>query len=63
MAKAQLKTATYKPREAARVANVGVTAIYKGVQQGTIPHIKFGFKILIPKEAFHRWLDSCGASV
>lgn len=52
--------ATYKVGEAARVAGVGDLAIRKGIKEGTIPHIRFGRNILIPKNAFHNWLDSCG---
>jgi excisionase family DNA binding protein len=51
---------TYKVPEAAKVAGVGECAIRKGVAAGTIPHIRFGRNILIPKTAFLRWLDSCG---
>jgi excisionase family DNA binding protein len=52
--------ATYKVPEAARVAGVGNAAIRKGIKSGAIPHINFGRNVLIPKNAFHRWLDSCG---
>jgi excisionase family DNA binding protein len=52
--------ATYRVPEAARVAGVGNAAIRKGVHNGTVPHIRFGRNILIPRAAFHRWLDSCG---
>lgn len=52
--------ATYKAPEAARVARVGTKAIRRGVADGTIPHLRFGRNILIPRNAFHRWLDSCG---
>ena len=53
--------ATYKVPEAARVAGVGQSAIRIGIKQGRIPHIRFGRNVLIPKAAFIRWLDSCGA--
>jgi excisionase family DNA binding protein len=52
--------ATFKVAEAAKFAGVGTSAIRKGVSAGTIPHIRFGRNILIPKDAFGRWLDSCG---
>jgi excisionase family DNA binding protein len=52
--------ATYKVAEAARIARVGAGAIRRGIKAGSIPHIRFGRNILIPKNAFHRWLDSCG---
>lgn len=54
--------ATYKVPEAARIARVGTAAIRRGVHEGTIPHLKFGRNILIPKSAFHRWLDSGGGA-
>ena len=54
------QAATYKVPEAAAVAGVGDMAIRNGIKAGTIPHIKFGRNILIPKAAFHRFLDSCG---
>jgi excisionase family DNA binding protein len=54
--------ATYKVRDAAKVAGVGECAIRKGVAAGTIPHIRFGRNILIPKTAFLRYLDSCGGT-
>lgn len=53
--------AMYKVPEAARIARVGTAAIRKGVHAGTIPHLRFGRNILIPKSAFHRWIDSCGS--
>ena len=52
--------ATFKVPEAASYARVGQAAIYNGIHAGTIPHIKFGRNILIPKAAFIRWLESCG---
>lgn len=55
------QAATYKVAEAALVARVGTAAIRKGIHGGTIPHIRFGRNILIPKVAFHRWLNSCGS--
>jgi len=54
---------TYKVREAAKVAGSGEKGIYDGIAKGEIPHIRMGRNILIPKEAFHRWLDSCGGQV
>jgi len=54
------KRATYKVPEAAEVAGTGPKAIRDGIAAGKIPHMRFGRNILIPKAAFHRWLDSCG---
>ncbi len=52
--------ATYKVQEAAKVAGCGQKAIRDGVRDGRIPHLPLGRSILIPKNAFHEWLDSCG---
>jgi excisionase family DNA binding protein len=54
---------TLKVWEAAKLANVGDAAIYRGIAEGKIPHIKFGRNILLPRSAFLRWLDSCGNTV
>jgi len=53
--------ATFKVPEAAQVAGVGKRSIYKGIAAGEIPHLRFGRNILIPRTAFMRWLDACGA--
>jgi excisionase family DNA binding protein len=51
---------TLRVSEAARIAGSGERAIRLGVASGTIPHIRFGRNIVIPKRAFQLWLDSCG---
>jgi len=56
------QVATYKVPEAAQVARVGQSAIRKAIKMGRMPHVRFGRNILIPKSAFHKWLDSCGGS-
>jgi excisionase family DNA binding protein len=52
--------ATYKVTEAAKVAGTGERAIRNGIASGVVPHIWLGRRLLIPKNAFHRWLDSAG---
>ncbi len=52
--------ATYKVREAARIAGCGERAIRNGLASNRIPHLRLGRNILIPRNAFHLWLDSCG---
>jgi excisionase family DNA binding protein len=52
--------ATYKVPEAARVAGCGESAIRRGIRNGTIPHLRLGRTIIIPRNAFRVWLDSCG---
>ena len=46
--------------EAARVAGSGERAIRDGIKDGRIPHIRLSRNILIPKDAFHKWLESGG---
>jgi excisionase family DNA binding protein len=52
--------AVYKIRQAAKVAQVGTAAIYRGVAEGRIPHLRFGKTIVIPRTAFLDWLNNCG---
>lgn len=54
--------ATLKVAEAARYARVGTAAIYKGIHEGRIPCIRFGRLLLIPRAAFDKWLENCGAA-
>ncbi|WP_158750226.1 helix-turn-helix domain-containing protein [Acidobacterium sp. S8] len=53
--------ATLKISEAALIAGTGEKAIRKGIEDGSIPHLRFGRNILIPRSAFMRWLDNPGA--
>lgn len=54
--------AVYKVAEAAKMAGVGERSIRRGIEDNSIPHLRFGRNIVIPKAAFHAWLDSCGTS-
>ena len=54
---------TYSVPEAAAVAGLGVMAIYRGVKQGKIPHLKSGRVIRIPIHAFNQWVDSAGGQL
>jgi excisionase family DNA binding protein len=53
-------SAAYKVPEAARIARCGPRALYKLIEDGMLPHIRFGKNIIIPRAAFHRWLDNGG---
>jgi excisionase family DNA binding protein len=57
-----IERAVYKVPEAAKTAGVGERSIRRGIEDNTIPHLRFGRNIVIPKAAFHAWLDSCGTS-
>jgi hypothetical protein len=46
---------------------VGKTKISRGgwfaaIGRGEVPHLRIGRRILIPKHAFYRWLESAGAT-
>jgi excisionase family DNA binding protein len=49
---------TMKVPEAARIAGCGERAIRNGIEEGTIPHLKFGRNIVIPRSTFLAWLES-----
>lgn len=51
---------TLKVPEAAQIAGCGERAIRNGIDDGSIPHLRFGRNIVIPRSAFIRWLDSAG---
>jgi excisionase family DNA binding protein len=44
-------------REAARLAGLDVRSIYTQCTAGTIPHVRIGRRVLIPKKAFLDMLD------
>ena len=54
---------SYTVREAAKVTGFGVVAMYRGVREGTVPHIKIGRRIMIPHSALERWLDTAGGKL
>ncbi|HYI92079.1 MAG TPA: excisionase family DNA-binding protein [Bryobacteraceae bacterium] len=54
---------TYSVPEASAVSGLGITAIYRGVKDGRIPHIRAGRRICIPRFAFHQWIDTAGGQV
>jgi excisionase family DNA binding protein len=36
------------------------SSFYFGVRSGDIPHVRVGRRILIPRNAFNRWLEEAG---
>jgi len=58
--KAEVICETMKIPEAARVAGCGQRAIRNEIAAGVIPHLKFGRNIVIPKQAFLRFLNNAG---
>jgi excisionase family DNA binding protein len=59
-AKDEVQRRTYTVPEAAAVAGWGIMAVYRGVKAGTVPHIRSGRRICIPKFAWHAYIDSAG---
>jgi excisionase family DNA binding protein len=33
---------------------------YAAIARGEVPHLRLGHRIIIPRKAFERWLDSAG---
>jgi excisionase family DNA binding protein len=62
MPEAKIASVTFNVPEAAQTAGCGERAIRKGIDEGRIPHIRFGRNIRIPRSAFLRWIDSAGSS-
>ncbi len=46
------------PQEVARRLGIGKNAAYQMLAAGVIPHIRFGWKYLIPRSAFEEWLHA-----
>jgi excisionase family DNA binding protein len=41
---------------------VGRNLFYRMLQQNKVPNVRFGKRILIPREAPERWLETCGTA-
>ncbi|MGC2660236.1 MAG: helix-turn-helix domain-containing protein [Bryobacteraceae bacterium] len=50
------------PHDVAREYGFGVTAVYKMLGSGQMPHIRVGKRYLVPRSAIERWLETCGSS-
>lgn len=44
-------------REVASYMRVSLPTVYKLLSEGQIPHVKIGVRYIIPRYAFHEWLD------
>jgi len=47
-------------QEAARMLGVGRATAYEGVRTGVIPSVRIGRRLLVPRRALERLLDSAG---
>jgi excisionase family DNA binding protein len=53
---------TVSVRGAAKIIGIGEFAAYRGIKDGSIPHLKFGRKIRVPLAALSEWLKTAGAA-
>lgn len=54
----QLKPLTYKIEEAAQLLGIGRNHCYEAARRGDIPSIRIGRRLLIPRAALDRMLES-----
>lgn len=59
MAKAEpaLERAVYNVREVAALLNINLTSSYELTRRQDFPALRINRRIVVPKEAFHRWLE------
>lgn len=50
--------ATYSPQEVAAKLGICERGVYDALKQKRIPHMRFGRRYVIPREAFDKWLAS-----
>lgn len=53
--------AAYTVEEVAKLLGTGRGQTYQAVKDGKIPCLRVGRRVLIPKVAFARWLETAGA--
>jgi len=58
--KPNIPVAVYTVAEVAALLGVGLATAYRMARNKHFPVIRLGWKIVIPKKAFHRWLNECG---
>ncbi|CQR46588.1 Helix-turn-helix domain protein [Paraliobacillus sp. PM-2] len=51
-----METCTITVKDVAKYLGVHTDTIYDLVREGTLPHIRFGRKILFSKEAIDEWV-------
>lgn len=55
--KVELEAAVYNIPEIAALLDINVTKAYELARCKGFPAVRIGRRIVVPKEAFHRWLD------
>lgn len=56
---AQVGNLTYTVAEVATMLSLNLGGTYRMIRDGHIPARKLGGRWVIPRKAFHTWLDSC----
>ena len=56
--KPEIEKAVYNVYEVAALLGINLPKAYEIVRQESFPSIRIGRRIVVPKEAFHRWLES-----
>jgi excisionase family DNA binding protein len=58
---ADVERRTYSVEEAGRILGIGRNSAYEAVREGTIPALRIGKRIVIPKAALDRMLAGEGS--
>jgi excisionase family DNA binding protein len=53
----------YRPDELTKFLPVCRSVIYREMKSGTIPCMRVGKRIFVPKARFHEWLESLGGKL
>ncbi|MGI6035706.1 MAG: helix-turn-helix domain-containing protein [Limnochordia bacterium] len=53
----RLEAAVYNVPEVATLLDINVISAYELAKRKDFPAVRIGRRIVVPKEAFHRWLD------
>jgi len=51
----------YKPEQARKLIGCSRTVIYELLHQNLVPNLKIGARYIIPRAAFHRWLEEAAS--
>jgi excisionase family DNA binding protein len=54
---------TLKIEEAAKILGISRNTAYEAVKSGQVPTLKIGRRLLVPRAALDRLLDSAGQSI
>lgn len=52
---------TFSAIECARILGVSRATVYEAIHNGTIPSLRIGGRLLVPRSALTRMLDNAGA--